>query len=124
MSLFFNTTLIEGSIKISNTILKPGQQARIKDEKISINKSADIEQVMAWKNGYFQFNDASTEEIMRQVQRWYDVSIEYEGNVKAETFSGYVPRSVNASELIKALEMTKTVKFIIGDKKIIVKPYQ
>ena len=78
---------------------------------------------MAWKNGYFSFDGASTEEIMRQVSRWYDVSIVYEGNTKDERFAGSMPRSANASRLLEVLSLTKTVQFAIADKTITVKPY-
>jgi ferric-dicitrate binding protein FerR (iron transport regulator) len=86
--------------------------------------SVNTGEVMAWKNGYFSFSGATTEAIMRQVKRWYDAEIIYEGTVKEERFAGSVPRSANASKLLEVLELTKTVKFVIEDKKIIVKPYQ
>jgi ferric-dicitrate binding protein FerR (iron transport regulator) len=78
---------------------------------------------MAWKNGYFSFDGASTEEIMRQITRWYDVKIIYEGNIKEERFAGSMPRSANASKLLEVLSLTKTVQFVIQDKTIIVKPF-
>jgi transmembrane sensor len=120
-------TLLEGSIKVSkngNTkFIKPGEQAKLyPDGRIDINNSMDLEEVMAWKNGYFYFNGASTEDIMQQVIRWYDVDVEYQGNVKNERFAGSLPRFANVSELLNLLELTKTVKFSIEDRKIIVKP--
>ena len=60
---------------------------------------------------------------MRQVTRWYDAEIVYQGNVKDERFAGSVPRSENASKLLEVLELTKTLKFTIEGKKIIVTPY-
>jgi ferric-dicitrate binding protein FerR (iron transport regulator) len=129
-----NTTLLEGSVKIrafnSNAgpeekqkTLYPGQQARLNVGLVVVD-SVNTGEVMAWKNGYFSFNGATTEAIMRQVKRWYDAEIIYEGTVKEERFAGSVPRSANASKLLEVLELTKTVKFVIEDKKIIVKPYQ
>lgn len=129
-----NTTLLEGSVKIrsfgnnANTakeqaILRPGQQARL-NAGLEVVDDVNTGEVMAWKNGYFSFNGATTEAIMRQVKRWYDAEILYEGTVKEERFAGSVPRSANASKLLEVLELTKTVKFVIEDKKIIVKPYQ
>jgi len=71
-----NTTLLEGSVKVTGNInqalLKPGQQARIKDH-IDIYDDVDINQVMAWKNGLFDFEGLSIIEIMRQLERWYDI---------------------------------------------------
>ena len=60
---------------------------------------------------------------MRQVTRWYDAEVVYEGDVRNERFSGAVPRSATASKLLEVLELTRTVRFTIEDRKIIVKPY-
>lgn len=123
-----NTTLLEGSIKIvsaatgESRILKAGQQAQLKG-KLHVTDNIDVNEVMAWKNGYFSFNGASTEAIMRQVMRWYDAEVIYEGDVKDERFAGTVPRSGNASKLLEVLELTKTLKFKIEGRKIIVTPY-
>ncbi len=123
-----NTTLLEGSVKIKKEgtdfiTIKPGQQVQMNPKRLTIANDADIEEVMAWKNGYFSFDGASTEEIMRQITRWYDVKIIYEGNIKEERFAGSMPRSANASKLLEVLSLTKTVQFVIQDKTIIVKPF-
>lgn len=124
-----NTTLLEGSIKVSKNgtarFIKPGEQARLySNGAIDIKNDADAQEVMAWKNGYFLFNGAGTETIMKQIARWYDVDVEYVGDVKNELFAGSLPRSANVSQVLSLLELTKTVKFSLEDKKIIVKPYK
>lgn len=120
-------TLIEGSIELDKQaqkiILKPGQQTRVTNGPITIHPSVDIEEVLAWKNGLFQFDRASTAEIMRQAARWYDVDISYEGDVLQHRFSGTVPRASHASALLHILELTRSVSFTIEGRKIIVKPY-
>lgn len=122
------TTLLEGSVKLSNNkkqvTMAPGQQAAFDDKPdITLSNTVDIDEVMAWKNGYFVFNNATTEMIMRQVKRWYNAEIIYEGDVKNERFAGRVPRSANASKLLQVLELTHAVRFTISDNKIIVRPY-
>ena len=82
-------TLLEGSIQISishhQNLLKPGQQAQIKDD-IKLVNGVDIEEVMAWKNGKFQFGEkADLNLIMRKIARWYDVDVEYEGRYNTST---------------------------------------
>lgn len=119
-------TLLQGSVKVSepgnnhSQILVPGQQAIIADD-IKIAEKVDIEETMAWKNGRFRFNGADIESIMRQVSRWYDVEIEYEGKIPG-TISGGTSRFVNVSKLLQILELTKKVTFEVQGKKIIVKP--
>jgi len=119
------TTLLEGSVKINQdskaVLLKPGQQARLQDKSIKIIDNVDTEEVVAWKNGYFQFTSASLQQVMRQIARWYDVGISYEGKVPERRFGGKISRDNNASEVLKVLELSK-VKFRIEDKKIIVTP--
>ncbi|WP_184547820.1 FecR family protein [Mucilaginibacter sp. FT3.2] len=120
------TTLLEGAVKIRqlnnsfSALLKPGQQAVNKLSGPIQVRDADIEQVIAWKNGLFQINDASIEAIMRQAARWYDVDIEYEGKIPQRQFSGKIKRDVKASEFLQMLTYFN-VHFSIEGRKIIVK---
>lgn len=117
-------TLLEGSVKVSNDqsslTIKPNQQAVVKNNQaIELNKNVNIEEVMAWKNGLFQFGEASIEEVMRQVARWYDVEVVYESK-PTEHFRGEISRSAEASKVLKMLEATEAVHFRIEGKKIFV----
>lgn len=121
-------TLLEGSVKVLRpsqngkaVILKPGQQAQVSSE-IKIASNIDIEEVMAWKNGKFQFGEAADiSTIMRQVSRWYDVDIEYKGVVQGH-IGGTISREVNVSQVFRMLEMTGVVTFQMDGKKVIVMP--
>jgi hypothetical protein len=88
---------------------------------IRIIKDADVEQAIAWKNGYFLFNGSDIKSIMHQVERWYDADITYEGDVKLH-FTGQVSRNVKVSELLRKLALTNEVHFKIEGKKITVLP--
>lgn len=119
------TTLLEGSVKVSGSkqtsILKPGQQAVTAAEgSITVEKDADIDAVMAWKNGMFYFKSADLETILRQAARWYDVQFEYQTPVK-EHFSGQISRNVNLDKLLKILQLTGKVNFEINGKTVTVK---
>jgi ferric-dicitrate binding protein FerR (iron transport regulator) len=121
------TTLIEGTVKIiqgqNARLLSPGQQAQTDNNGgLKIIRDADTEEALAWKNGLFQYNSTDLKAIMRQIARWYDVRIVYEGNLKDETFSGSVPRMEKVSQLLHMLAMTNTVHFTIEGKEIYVKP--
>jgi len=126
-----NTTLLEGSVKITglmtndSRLLSPGQQAQLNSNgQISLNKNPDIEEVMAWKNGKFQFGEAADiATIMRQISRWYDVDVEYKGTV-TEHIGGTISRNVNVSKVFEMLEMTGSVKFQVAGKKVIVMPQE
>lgn len=121
-------TLVEGAVAVAHqdrqVVLKPGQQARLDGAQLSVAAGVDVDEVLAWKNGQFQFDNAGTAEIMRQVARWYDVDIRYEGDVLQRHFSGGVSRAANVSALLQVLELTKSVRFRVEGKQIIVQPYQ
>lgn len=121
----FQATLLEGSIQINagelSKKLTPGQQGVIDAGKILINEHADVEQAVAWKNGLFHFNRADIYTIMRQLERWYDVQVTFEGNIPQKEYVGKVPRNSNISEVLQILELSK-IHFKINGKKITVMP--
>ena len=103
------TTLLEGSVKIKSSgkmeMLSPGQQAIITTNGIGLKKNVDLDNIIAWKNGYFLFDNTDIYTLMRQVSRWYNVDVKYEGKIIEEGFSGKISRDVPLSNLIKVLEL-------------------
>lgn len=121
------TTLLEGSVRVEKDavikVLSPGQQARVLTGEAGRDiavKTVDTESVVAWKEGRFEFN-GNIREIMRQISRWYDLDVKYEGNVERKSFAGTISRKNNVSEVLKMLEMTGGIQFRIDDRKITVK---
>ncbi|WP_428329392.1 FecR family protein [Mucilaginibacter sp.] len=119
------TTLAEGSVKVmadgQTVMLKPEQQSAVinnHSENISV-KTVDIENVLAWKNGNFQFEKAEIPFIMREISRWYNVDIKYEGKMPQRIFSGSISRSVNLSEFLRMLKYSG-IDFKIQGQTIIV----
>jgi hypothetical protein len=78
-----------------------------------------MEEVMAWKNGLFQFEGADITTIMHEISRWYDVDVVYSGKVPVRHFEGKISRDANLSQVLKILELSN-VKFRVEGKKIIV----
>jgi len=122
-----STTLVEGAVKITSgqqsALLQPGQQANLPNrelEPISV-KTVNTETVLAWKNGNFEFESEELHAIMRQVARWYDIKVIYEGNVKPRRFTASVPRNVNLSELLEMLKFMG-VNFRIDGQAVVVSP--
>jgi hypothetical protein len=119
------TTLVEGSVKIydakGQTLIKPGEQYLLKaNGESSVKGDIDLDEVIAWKSGMFQFDNADIKTIMRQISRWYNVDIEYSGQVPASTYHGRISRNLNASAVLKILELSG-IHFAIERGKIIVK---
>lgn len=121
------TTLLQGSVKVSkgneDILIVPGEQARVNkaSAKITVKKNIDLEEVVAWKNGLFQFDQAGIKTIMRQIARWYDIDVEFEGGLPDKKYDGKIYRNVNASQVLKILE-EGGIHFKIENKKVIVSP--
>lgn len=118
------TTLLKGAVKVKQgnqqVMIKPGEQAEVVDNNISVKKDVNINKEVAWKNGLFYFKNESLRTIMRQISRWYDVDVIYEGKISDELISGKMYRNANLSEVLKLLSELD-VKFSIEGKKLIIK---
>jgi transmembrane sensor len=120
------TTVLEGAVAVKKEtalqMLAPGQQAEFSPNGgISLSKNVDVTQETAWKDGFFWFNNTDIHSLMRQVSRWYDVEVEFRGNITDDGFTGKVPRNVPLSKLLNVLEQYD-LRFKIEGKKIIVLP--
>jgi ferric-dicitrate binding protein FerR (iron transport regulator) len=129
-------TLLQGSVKVTlrqasgnrEVIIKPGQQAMIlaagagtSNLELKTVNAVDLDQVMAWKNGLFDFGEGEDiKSVMKQIARWYDIDVKYEGPVKGHLW-GTISRNVNVSEVFKLLAMTGSVKFTIDGKTVTVR---
>jgi ferric-dicitrate binding protein FerR (iron transport regulator) len=117
------TTLLEGRVKVhsgdQSVLLAPGEQARSKDNGALTTATVDTDEAIAWKNGLFRFNEATIEEVMRQVSRWYDVEVVYVNAMPKDLFRGEIYRNVNVSKVLKVLELSG-VRFTVEGKKILV----
>ncbi len=118
-----NTTLVEGRVKISapdgqTAILTPRQQAQL-SERLHIVDGVDTEAAAAWVTGWFMFNRTDLQSIMRQISRWYDIDVRFEGNVPNRSFSGIVSRDNKVSEVLKIMEQAG-VRFRIEPEEIVV----
>ncbi|MCD0488696.1 FecR domain-containing protein [Pedobacter sp. MC2016-14] len=121
------TTLLEGSVRVTSlvqgdkaVVLEPGQQSVLGQKDFKISR-VDVENALAWKNGYFRFDDEELESIMHKVSRWYNVDVIYKNEkLKREPFAGIITRATKISDLLKMLEQAGEVKFEIDNNKIVV----
>lgn len=118
-------SLLQGSIKIikgdRSSLLSPGQQGIINQESDRIEiKNTDMNEVMAWRKGLFQFDGADITTIMREIGRWYDVEIIYPDKVPVRKFEGKISRDAQLSDVLKILELSN-VQFTVAGRKIIVR---
>jgi ferric-dicitrate binding protein FerR (iron transport regulator) len=115
------TTLVEGAVRFGGVKLKPGQQAAIANDRIKVAE-ANIDQVLAWKNGLFSFEKADIYTVMRQLSRWYDVEVKFEGVPDNTPFQGEIGRSLTLAQVLKGLEQIHVHFRIEEDKRIVILP--
>jgi transmembrane sensor len=138
------TTLLEGSVAVReeslvgvntnktkpSVVLKPGQQAQVSvvgnntnngDARIQVDESADVEAAIAWKNGRFSFTDADLQTVMRQLARWYDVDVTYEGDIPKREFNGKIGRTLTLDQVLKVLAKTR-VHYTIDGNHLTIRP--
>lgn len=123
------TTLLEGAVLIKHhhaqdlreTRLKPGQQSALNAQKISVSE-VDPDLALAWKKGYFSYKDEALPSIMRKLERWYDVEIVCDEELKDVHFEGTISRFKNVSEILRKFELTGLVHFKIEGRRITAMP--
>lgn len=120
-----STTLLQGSVQVERenrkVTLNPGQQA-IAGKKIVVESDADIDQVMAWKQGKFVFRATKIHDIMENLSRYYDFEVVYQGTVTSSLFVGTFERSASLAEILLFIEKTGGVHFRIEGRKVVVMP--
>ncbi len=113
------TTLLHGKVAVNGAVLQPGQQARTqKDGPVKISRT-DTSQVMAWKNGMFNFENVGIDEVMKQLERWYDIDVVYENGIPAMQFGGKIERSLSLMHITRILEISNVHCRLEGRKLIV-----
>lgn len=128
------TSLLEGAVKVSaltkaigsklsnaEIMLKPGQQALLNANELSV-KNADVASDVAWKNGYFVFKNEEMRSIMRKIARWYNVDVVFSNDFASRRFEGSISRFKNISEVLRKFELTGDIHFKIEERRITVMP--
>ncbi len=119
-------TLLEGRVKVSGIrrgasgILKPGQQAVVNLSTYQLVNHPNLDQVMAWKNGYFSFDGLTLKQAMTQLERWYDIDVVYESGVADVALEGKMTRDIPLQGLMTVLQKLG-VHCQLTDRKLIIK---
>jgi ferric-dicitrate binding protein FerR (iron transport regulator) len=131
------TTLLEGAVKVDGHLLRPGEKASITGAAgpgatgtaATTTGAADIrvergdpEGAVAWKNGLFVFTDAGLQTVMRQLSRWYNVDVTYEGNIPPRQFTGMIGRSLTLDQVLKGLAKERVHYQIEKGNRLIITP--
>jgi ferric-dicitrate binding protein FerR (iron transport regulator) len=138
------TTLLEGAAKVDGHLLRPGEKATVTGAAgpgamgtggtgtgatgggtgaadIRVGRG-DPEAAVAWKNGLFVFTDAGLQTVMRQLSRWYNVDVTYEGNIPPRQFTGMIGRSLTLDQVLKGLAKERVHYQIEAGNRLIITP--
>lgn len=110
------TSLLEGSVKVSQQVLKPGQ-AFINGNIVP----TDVDQDVAWKNGIFNFNNQNLSQVMMQLARWYDLELVYPAGIPQKEYGGEIGRNLKLAQVLKGLE-NSGVHFELIGKRVVITP--
>lgn len=118
-------TLLEGSVRLKlkadSLMLKPGQQGVAEHSALSLQPSVDVDQVMAWKSGFFAFDNSSLKEVIMQISRWYGLNIENKSNLPERRFTGKIPKDISLSNVLKIIEESGVHLDVVDENIIIYK---
>jgi ferric-dicitrate binding protein FerR (iron transport regulator) len=118
------TTLVEGRIRLGqdgkSKEIMPGQQGQVIKGEIKLAPKVEMEQILAWKNGLFNFNNVDLYTIMRQLSRWYNIKVEYSGTLPDRNFAGELPRDLSLAQVLKILDKIDVHYKITEDHKLII----
>lgn len=122
---FISTTLLEGSIRITDLtnnhskLLKPGQQARL-NKTLRVSEAEALDAI-AWTEGYFHFNNADIKTVMQDLERWYEITVRYEGELTKQKFEGAIDKKLTLQQVLGILEKSE-VHFKVKGKEVTVMP--
>jgi ferric-dicitrate binding protein FerR (iron transport regulator) len=119
------TTLVEGAVLVSRggekMKLQPGEQSAAGKAAMRLQRDANIDEITAWKDGNFYFDNSTLPVILRQFARWYNVEVVYEGPVQDRQFFGMISRRESLASVLKLLQ-AGDIKFRIEGNKLFVQP--
>jgi ferric-dicitrate binding protein FerR (iron transport regulator) len=118
------TALLEGAVRVTANDLKqtirPGEMVvNNLHNKLSVKK-ADLDEIMAWKNDMFIFNNENITTVMKKITRWYDVDVVYKGDMSQVNFDGNYSRSKGLKSLLSNIALLDKVQFTIEGRRITV----
>jgi transmembrane sensor len=123
----YHATLLTGLVKMKfgsgpAVMLNPGNQATLNSKQSFEVSAVNAEDAIAWKKGVFLFKNENIQGVMQRIARWYDVDVDYKGDVYRKKLGGSVSRYENLDELLKTIELTGKVQFKIQGRRVTVMP--
>jgi len=119
------TTLQEGLVQVNSKVsnassiyLKPNQQSEFSSSDFIV-REVDVENILAWKNGFFYFNGQNTSEVLKNIASWYNIDITYKESLNQSQYVGKIPQDLKLNEVVELLEFADLkVKPILKNNRV------
>ena len=121
------TTLVEGKVRVSTPSgdikeLSPGRQANLDRNGLHVQQ-VNTEDYTAWREGIIVLERQQLSQVLRQIERWYDVEFDIDPNVQlpSATLSGDVYRDLPLAALLQTLSQQTGLRFERKERRVMVK---
>lgn len=122
----YQVTLLEGKVQISNgidtEILVPNKQLNQPSEAKTYEViPVNAKLYSAWTKGVFEFNNASLKDIMCQLERWYNVEVDYATeDLKDIRFTGSILKNESLGYALEMIQKISDVRFSKRNEQVLI----
>lgn len=119
------TTLVRGKVSVERegikpVVILPGEQVVTSKDGKMIKQQVDVEEFVGWKDGIYVFKEKSLGEIMKTLERWYNISVDFQEKSLVDLpFTGNLKRYDDINVFFDALTRTGDMKYRVEGNQVI-----
>ena len=119
------TTLVRGKVSVEReggepVVILPGEQVVTSKDGKMIKQQVDVEEFVGWKDGIYVFKEKSLGEIMKTLERWYNISVDFQDKSLVDLpFTGNLKRYDDINVFFDALTRTGDMKYRVEGNQVI-----
>ncbi|MCK9411829.1 MAG: DUF4974 domain-containing protein [Prolixibacteraceae bacterium] len=124
----FSTTLEEGSVIATNIAngmfakLNPGEQVILSRETNGLKcQHVNVDLYTSWKENLLKFDDATFEEVIKKMERWYDVKIMVDPAINTKERYTMTIKTESLREMLFLVSKTTKMSYEIKENKVMIK---
>lgn len=124
----YYTTLEEGSVNASN--INNGEQVTLNPgEQVVLNRKTDglkyqkvnTELYTSWKENLLKFDDATFDEVIKKMERWYDIKITVDPSVNTKERFTMTIKTESLREMLALVSKTTKINYEIKVNSVLIK---
>lgn len=120
------TTLINGVVwaapksSANKIVLKPGQSIVATDGKQELT-DVSIDEILAWRDGFFYFENTPLEELLKKIASWYNVKIDRSDVDTSVKLSGRISKKKTLMEVARVFTLSTGIQFRLVNNTLVLK---